>query len=306
LEATGIDWTAVAERALELICLYQAAGAAFFLALFAPRLPHTRARVQRGAGIIALCAMAVVLAEPGFEAARMAGGFAGMHDRTLLQLAWHSSNGAATIVQFAGLVLLKIGLSRADESAYRAAHLGGHAERGAAWSVFVSVAGAVLASGALILTGHTSVNPKRVLLAPLLSVHLLVGAFWFGSLWPLWLTVRHESPKDAALVLRGFTHWARWLVPCIALAGLSMALLLIHNVATLRRPYGLLLLGKLCAFTLLMGLAALNRWRFTPELNDAPRAAQRALYRALTLEYLLIAVVLAMSSTLTTLFSPED
>jgi putative copper export protein len=295
LEATGIDWTAVAERALELICLYQAAGAAFFLALFAPRLPHTRARVQRGAGIIALCAMALVLAEPGFQATRMAGGFAGMYDGTLLQLAWHSSNGAATVVQFAGLVLLRIGLSRADESAYRTAHR----------AVLVSVAGAVLASSALILTGHTSVNPKRVLLAPLLSVHLLVGAFWFGSLWPLWLTVRHESPKDAALLL-GFTHWARWLVPCLALAGLSMALLLIHNVATLRRPYGLLLLGKLCAFTLLMGLAALNRWRFTPELIDAPRAAQRALYRTLTLEYLLIAVVLALSSTLTTLFSPED
>jgi putative copper export protein len=279
-----------------LICLYQAAGAAFFLALFAPRLPHTRARVQCGAGIFALCAMALVLAEPGFQATRMAGGFAGMYDGTLLQLAWHSSNGAATVVQFAGLVLLRIGLSRADENAYRTVH----------WAVLVSLAGAVLASSALILTGHTSVNPKRVLLAPLLSVHLLVGAFWFGSLWPLWLTVRHESPKDAALVLRGFTHWARWLVPCIALAGLGMALLLIQNVATLRRPYGLLLLGKLCAFTLLMGLAALNRWRFTPELIDAPRAAQRALYRTLTLEYLLIAVVLAMSSALTTLFSPED
>jgi putative copper export protein len=77
-------------------------------------------------------------------------------------------------------------------------------------------------------------------------------------------------------------------------------------VAVLRRPYGLLLLAKLSLFVLLMGLAALNRWRFTPALEAAPQSARRALQRSIVAEYLAITVVLAMTATLTTLFSAED
>jgi putative copper export protein len=51
-----------------------------------------------------------------------------------------------------------------------------------------------------------------------------------------------------------------------------------------------------------MGFAAMNRWRFVPALQSS----QRALQRSLVAEYLGIALVLAMTATLTTLFSPDD
>jgi copper resistance protein D len=164
----------------------------------------------------------------------------------------------------------------------------------------------VLAVGALVLTGHTSTHPQRALLAPLLLLHLLAAAFWFGALAPLCLSLKHERLAEAQAVLRRFSRLASWLVPGIALAGISMAWLLIDSTAVLRRAYGLLLLGKLAMFSLLMVLAALNRWRFMPALAAAPQPMRRALQRSMVAEYLGVIVVLSMTATLTSLFSPED
>jgi copper resistance protein D len=281
------DGIAVAARALALLCLYQSAGAVFFLALFERELPHghARARVRRLARIAALCAMVLVALLAPLMAARMAGDLSGLFNGALLRVAWHSSNAMAQAVQLLGLILIVIGLPAIKP---------------------VAVLGAVLACCALVLTGHTSVNPQRALLAPLLTVHLLIVAFWFGALAPLWLALRHETLPDAAALLQRFSRLAAWLVPGIALAGVSMAFVLIDDVAVLHRPYGELLLAKLCVYILLMGLAAMNRWRFTPALNAAPQSARRALQRSLVAEYLGIALVLAMTATLTTLFSPDD
>jgi len=63
----------------------------------------------------------------------------------------------------------------------------------------------------------------------------------------------------------------------------------------------LILIAKATVFALLLILAALNRWRFTPALA----AARGALRRSIVTEYLLIAGVLAMTAVLTSLYSPE-
>jgi putative copper export protein len=280
------DVLAIAVRALALICLYQAAGAAFFVALFNRHSQPVLQRVCRLGGRSALAGIVLVLLLTPLEAARMAGDFSGARDAALLRLALHSSRGDAHAVQLAGLTLLAVGLWF-------------HRANGAAvWTLLIAVVGAVFAAVALTLTGHTSVNPMRAWLAPLLAVHLLVAAFWFGALWPLWLIVRYETAAAAGVVLRRFSQIAIWLVPCIALAGLAMAWLLIDSWSTFRRGYGLILIAKAAVFTVLLVLAALNRWRFTPA------AASGALRRSLVTEYLLIAGVLAMTAALTSLYSP--
>lgn len=283
------DAAAVAARSLAWLCLYQAAGVALFTLLFATQLPSVCARARRVSGIAALGGALLVMLQVPLTAARMAGEFAGMRDASLLRLALHASHAAAAAaVLLSGLLLLAAGLllRRAQPAA---------------------LLGAAVAVCAPTLTGHTSVHPQRLLLAPLLIVHVLIGAFWLGSLWPLCLTVRLERAEVAAAALQRFSKLASWLVPCIALAGLGMAYLLIKDKSVLARPYGLMLLAKLAVFGLLMGLAALNRWRFTPALSAAaPAAARSALQRSILAEYLLIAAVLVMTATLTTFFSPED
>lgn len=295
------DALAIAVRALALICLYQAAGAAFFVALFNRQSQLILRRVCRLGTRSALAGIVLVLLLPPLEAARMAGDFSGAGNAALLRLALRSSRGEAHVVQLAGLTLIVAGLWF-------------HRANGATvWALFIAVMGATLAAVAPTLTGHTSVNPLRVWLAPLLAMHLLVAAFWFGALWPLWLILRYETAAAAEAVLRRFSQIAIWLVPCIALAGLAMGWLLIDSWSTLLRPYGLILIAKASVFALLLALAALNRWRFTPALLPGltptprltPAAAGGALRRSIVTEYLLIAGVLAMTAALTSLYSPE-
>jgi DNA-binding transcriptional LysR family regulator len=92
------DGVAVAARALALLCLYQSAGAVFFLALFERELPRVRVRVRRLGSIAALCGMALVPLLAPLMAARMAGDFSGLFNGALLRVAWHSSNATAQAV----------------------------------------------------------------------------------------------------------------------------------------------------------------------------------------------------------------
>ena len=108
LPATALDWAAVTARALSLACLYQAAGAALFVALFGGRTRSERAcRLGR---VAALCALLLVPVQIPLMAARMAGEFSGSISLALLQLAWHSRLGWTIAVQMAGLALLLWGL----------------------------------------------------------------------------------------------------------------------------------------------------------------------------------------------------
>lgn len=283
------DGVAVAERALALLCVYQAAGAAFFLAWFEPWIGRSRVTVRRLALVAALCAMVLVLIQPLLAAARMAGDFGGVTNRALLLLAWRSRNGLSVAAQCVGLAVLVGGL-----------HWAGMARR------TLLLLGGAIAAGALVLTGHTSVHAQRELLAPLLLLHLLVVAFWFGALIPLCSTLAQETTVTAAAVLQRFSRLAGWLVPGIALAGLAMSWLLIDDWTVLRRPYGLLLLGKLCVFAVLMVLATANRWRFVPALLASPEAMRGALRRSMVAEFTALIAVLGATAALTLLFSPDD
>jgi putative copper resistance protein D len=163
----------------------------------------------------------------------------------------------------------------------------------------------VLATGAFTLLGHTSVNAHRAALAALLLVHLLVIAFWFGALGPLYLASLRETPARSCELIVRFTAVATWLVPLILLAGAGMAALLLPNLAALLEPYGRLLIAKIVGFALLMGLAAANRWRLGPALAEGTTQSRQRLRRSVAAEYLLICAILTITAIMTTFFSPE-
>jgi putative copper export protein len=142
-------------------------------------------------------------------------------------------------------------------------------------------------------------------LAPLLALHLLIVAFWAGSLLPLMLVMSRESRSIAVRILARFSTIAGWLVPGILIAGLGMALLLITDWSVLRQGYGLLLLAKLGGYVALLSLAAWNRWRLLPALADAQPRAPAMLRRSVATEALLIIAVLSLSAVLTLFFAPE-
>ena len=280
-------------RAASLLLSLQAAGTALFAALFATMLVQSRAALVRGALRLAAAAALVVLACLAAEPIRLAGDMDGMTDPALYRMVLHSALGLSFGLRLLALLCagVTLWLSRDASSAV-----------GPAPKIAACVAVGVTA-GAFILTGHSVDVNDRSLAAGLLGVHLLIVMFWLGSLWPLLHVVRYEPSAAAQGIIGRFSSLASWSVPLIGVAGLGLATLLLPNWAALARPYGVLLLGKLALFLLLLLCAAANRWRLGPAAGQGGSAAS-AFRRMVMLEYALIALVLVATALMTTFYSP--
>jgi putative copper export protein len=283
------DELSVGLRTLAFVALFQAAGATLFLAAFRRELMLTAEWLRRLGLYAALAGALLTLLHQSLEAARMMDDFSGLLDREMLQLAWFSGNGVAHGVQTLGLTCIALALCRRRRPLLPAA-----------------IVGALLATLAPLLTGHTSIHALRWALAPLLAVHLLIVACWFGALAPLYRVVQRERTASAARIVTRFSALASWSVPLILVAGLGMALMLAPDMGVLHRPYGQLLLAKFGGFSLLMLLAAYNKWRLTPALAAGNLRAATGLRRVIALEYVLIVAVLALTANLTSFYSPES
>jgi putative copper export protein len=283
------DPVSILARAAGWLALLQAGGCTVFLSLFGASLERSAAAIGRAGRCAAVAALLLIFAHQLLEPARMAGEFAGVADARLQRLAWHTTAGAAAMLQMAAMLLVFPAVGRLP-AAGRAPAL----------------AGTVLGVAAFALTGHTSTTPLRPLLAPLLVLHVAIVVFWAGSLLPLRLAGTREAPAVRDLILRRFSTIAGALVPLIALAGVALAWLLAPDASVLSRPYGRLLTAKAGAFALLMVLAALNRWRWAPQAAAGRQGAGAVLQRSIGAEGLLIIAVIAITATLTTLYSPAD
>jgi putative copper export protein len=284
-----IDALWLALRAGGFVFTVQAAGTGLFLVLFARELDvGSGALIRRVGAHAAIGALGIVIAQALFEPLYLAGAWDGLRDPALRTLAYFSPAAIVPALRLAGLGALVLALRRASS----------------ALDGFVLPA-ALLALGSFLATGHALLDPRRLLLIPVLAVHVLVAAFWFGSLAALRMLLRHQPPQVLVSVLRSFSERALWLVPLLLLAGVLLACLLLPDLAALRRPYGLLLCLKVLLFTLLMALAALNRLRFAPALARG-EAVTTHLRRTLTAEYLLLATVLIVTAAMTGLFSPAE
>jgi len=308
------DILSVVLWALSFVLQLQAAGVVFFAAAFGPALTISLASVRSLARITAIAAFFVAAAHYFLDAARMAGDLSGVFDSSLQDLAWKSSTGGAFSVRELGLLLIIAGTQtssvrltadrffKASTALSPGLWLKRLSSRG---FTIAGVSGAVLVAASFTLTGHTSTSGWRWLLAPLLLAHLLIVAFWFGSLGPLYVVTLRESRERTARVVALFSAAAFWLVPLILLAGVAMAVLLLPSVAALWQPWGEIVIAKGGLFAVLLALAAFNKWRFGPALGNGDLSAGRTFRHMVIAEYALIVVVLCATAVMTTFFSPE-
>lgn len=278
----GPDALSVAFRAISFVLLLNAAGIPIFIAAFRHLLPGSPTAITKLGWRLAIGALVFVAGHHALEAARMAGDMGGIMDPEMQAMTLRSSEGAAFGLRMVGLVLIAVGLRRGV--------------------LAVGITGAILAVTAFTLTGHTSVTPHRPAAAALVTIHLVVVAFWLGSLWPLYLVASRDPPPVAVRVIDAFSRVAAWVVPLILLAGAGLAVLLVPNWAVFKQPYGQLLLAKVALFAVLMALATLNKWTFGPA---CARGQTRAFKQAVAVEYVLICTVLAVTAMMTTFYSPE-
>ena len=291
------DVLSVAFRAVSFTLLLNAAGIPIFVAAFGRLMPSAVPAVRQLGWKLAIGALVFVVGHQALEAAQMSGEMSGVMDPAMQKMALLSPGGAAFAVRVLGLVLVAVGLRRVGHVPQRQG--AGLAPTG---PLATPLVGTFLSVAAFALMGHTSVTPHRLVAAGLLTLHLLVIAFWLGALWPLYLAAKKEQPAVSARVIGAFSLAATWLVPLVLLAGIGLTAVLIPSLATFRQPYGQLLLVKVSLFAVLLAMASLNKWRFGPACANGDTAAFE---RTVVVEYALICVVLAVTAALTTFYSPE-
>jgi putative copper resistance protein D len=126
-------------------------------------------------------------------------------------------------------------------------------------------------------------------------VHALTAATWIGALIAFVLLVRTADRSALLIALNRFSAIGGPLVALLAASGLVNGWFLVgpyHLGGLFTTPYGRLLLLKLALVVGMLGLAAANRWRHTPELER--RESKAAVRRSVTFEAVLGLLVLAL------------
>ena len=287
LDIDGITAVSILVKAGAYLASLAAAGSALAL-LGLSRFDCDTARAVRRLAVAGAVAAALLSAFriPVRASFLMGGTFPGAIDPAILGMVADSPLGTSLWVRLAGLALICL-LAVSRPAARWAASFG-----------------AVLVCASFALRGHALEEP-RLVLAALVTLHLMGLAFWVGVFMPLHRLTRTDAETAGALA-EEFGRTAVRVVAVLVAAGAALLVLLTGDpVAALATPYGQLLAVKLFLFAPLLGLAALNKLRLTPALRAGDARARLRLRQSICMEILLVLAILVTTATLTTVASPE-
>jgi copper transport protein len=145
----------------------------------------------------------------------------------------------------------------------------------------------------LAASGHAATASPQWLTRPSLFLHGIAVACWVGALAPLAVMARRRS-NDLPRVLKQFSAIAVPLVGLLVLSGLVLSIIQLGTLrALIDTQYGIILSIKLALVILLLGLAALNRFFFTPAVV-ANYKNTRPLLGSILIECVLVVCILAV------------
>jgi putative copper export protein/mono/diheme cytochrome c family protein len=135
------------------------------------------------------------------------------------------------------------------------------------------------------------------------TIHLLSAGAWLGGLPGLFILVRSLPAEIAGLAVRRFSHLALACVILLVVTILIQGWVLIGGLPGLiGTAYGRVALMKAGLLVALLGLAALNRFRFVPALAGGVRqAGRRPLLRSIAIESAIGLVAIMAAGLLLTL-----
>lgn len=173
--------------------------------------------------------------------------------------------------------------------------LGGF-RNGARWMLG---AGAALALGSFLVTGHAATAAPVWLMSALVAAHLACAAFWIGALYPLFRTTFLQSAADSGHIMVQFSRLAVWSVAVLTASGAVISWVQLRRLDSLvATPYGWRLLVKLGLFAVLLSVAAYNKTVLTPQLTAGRSAGAARLRRTIRLEYVLYVLILGAAASL--------
>ena len=228
--------------------------------------------------------LAIIASLVGFslKGANLTGDISGMLDLEMLGLLWSTPVGTAMALRLCGLGVLIVGLFMAR---------GGLA---------LSALGGITAVWSFGHIGHISDRGSAVLDVAL-TLHLITVAIWIGILTPLQRLARKTATyAEAAKVGHRFGLVASFTVPALIVAGGYMSYTLVGSIAALiQTGYGQALVIKVLLVAVLLGLAAANKLRFMPRLKVGDPSAAKHLTKSISIEWVVVVLVLAVTAVLT-------
>ncbi|WP_420346128.1 CopD family protein [Pelagibius sp.] len=286
---SSVEAVTLAAKLLSYGAALVATGALSFMIVFRSLLTAAEvAVIRRHVGLLLVIAVPASLAIVYATVALLSGaGLAGGFDAELWALVAGTAAGDAVWLRLAGLALLSVGLLHAR------------------LCLPALLAGGLLVALSFGLVGHTQDDPNSPWLHALLTLHLAAVAFWIGSLWPLLQLAGAAEGARVAAVMQRFGRIAGVFVACLLLAGAGLAALLLGGIAPLvTTAYGRVLLVKLALVVLLLGFAALNKWRLVPRLAAGEPGAALRLRRSIAAEIALVIAILLATAVLTSAVAP--
>ena len=268
-----------------------AVGGVGFALLMRPWIPAAIDRyLRRITSRAALAALLLAIAQLPVAAGTLGGDLASAVDPFLLQLVIAAPSGLAALVATAGLALLLV-IERVP----------------AAVPPVIRVLPPAVVILSMTLVGHAT--SRGVLTGMLLSLHLAGIGYWLAALLPLrrmCLAPMDGPASDGAVaelstLAEEFGRLALVLVAMLVVAGLCYAALLLGSVnALVSTAYGQVLLAKMALVSGMLGLAAVNRFRLVPALNEGTAQAASRLRRSIEIEMGIAGLILVATSLLTT------
>ena len=283
-----VTWLSIVVKTLVYAMAFLAMGSVISI-LTLRRLPASE--VQALARLSVVCAVGCALLSlarlPLRASFLMGSTWEGATDPMILALVWESPLGFSIALRPVGLgMICAILLS----------------SRHGRW---LSCVGITLVAMSFVFRGHALQEP-RLLLAVLITLHILGLAFWIGVFTPLYRLSGARMDTVAGHIAHDFGRMALGVVGLLALAGgVTLWLLTGGVVLPLSTPYGQFFAIKLGVFLATIGLAAWNKLRLTPALLLQDRGAGANLRQSIRLEGVCVAVILLTTATLTTVSAPE-
>jgi len=223
-------------------------------------------------------------------------GLKGLFDAGIMVLLWQTAIGDALtwrVLGFAALLFLSLVVLRWPQSL---------ASTTGRWTVSLSVlVGIGLIGTSYAAIGHSAEHGLGARL--LVIVHVLGVMWWIGALIPLWLACSVMPVVDLRVLMHRFGQFAAAVLFALLACGVTLLVLFLRSPDEMvTTPYGLALSAKTGVVFLLLVLAALHKWWFVPRLT-APAAALR-LKTSIGIEFVLAALILALSAVLSTVLGP--
>lgn len=161
----------------------------------------------------------------------------------------------------------------------------------------------LLLAASFRLSGHASQLPVTGQLG--IVIHVCAMAAWIGSLYPLLLLSRSPDRASLETGMRRFGTVAIGILVALMAAGALMSLQLLQSFSDLlTTAWGRVLLMKLVAVAVLLGIAARNKFILVPDSGQDTGVAR--LSRSIQVEILVACVVLVLTAYFSTIVGPPE